>query len=250
MELAGKVAVVTGGAGGIGRATAKLLAANGAAVVVADLKDDMGRETVDQITHAGGTATYRHVDLTVEPDVEALMAHAVEAFGRLDIAVNNAGITGAYGPVARLSLADWRRVMAVNLDAVFLCIRAEVPRLLDSGGGAIVNTASAAGLMGFAQLPAYVAAKHAVIGLTKSVALEHARHGIRVNAVCPGSVRTPMLEAFAGSAEAVESMGSVSPIGRVAAPEEIAEAIVWLCSARASYVTGVAVPIDGGALAT
>jgi NAD(P)-dependent dehydrogenase (short-subunit alcohol dehydrogenase family) len=250
MELAGKVAVVTGGAGGIGRATAKLLAANGAAVVVADLKDEMGRETIDQITRAGGTAVYRHVDVTVEPDVEALMAHAVEAFGRLDIAVNNAGITGAYGPVARLSLPDWRRVMAVNLDAVFLCIRAEVPRLLESGGGAIVNTASAAGLMGFAQLPAYVAAKHAVIGLTKSVALEHARHGIRVNAVCPGSVRTPMLEAFAGSAAAVESMGEVSPIGRVAAPEEIAQAILWLCSARASYVTGVAVPIDGGALAT
>ena len=250
MELAGKVAVVTGGAGGIGRATAKLLAANGAAVVAADLKDEMGRETIDQITQAGGTATYRHVDVTVESDVEALMAHAVEAFGRLDIAVNNAGITGAYGPVAQLSLADWRRVMAVNVDGVFLCIRAEVPRLLESGGGAIVNTASAAGLMGFAQLPAYVAAKHAVIGLTKSVALEHARHGIRVNAVCPGSVRTPMLEAFAGSAAAVESMGAVSPIGRVAAPEEIAQAILWLCSARASYVTGVAIPIDGGALAT
>lgn len=250
MEFTGKVAIVTGGAGGIGRATAKLLAAGGAMVVVADLKDEMGNETIEQISGAGGQAAYRHVDLTVESDVDALMAYTVDHFGRLDIAVNNAGISGTYTPVAEMTLADWRRTMAINLDAVFLCIRAEIPRMLAAGGGVIVNTASAAGLMGYPLLPAYVAAKHAVVGLTKSVALEHARRGIRVNAVCPGGVKTPMLEAFAGSPEAADSMGTTSPIGRLGRPDEIAEAIVWLCSDRASYVTGVAFPIDGGVLAT
>jgi NAD(P)-dependent dehydrogenase (short-subunit alcohol dehydrogenase family) len=133
---------------------------------------------------------------------------------------------------------------------VFLCIRAEIPYLLASGGGSIVNTASAAGLIGFAGLPAYVASKHAVVGLTKSVALEHAGDGIRVNAVCPGSVRTPMLEAFAGSEQVLEAMGSAAPIGRIGRPEEIAEAVVWLCSEKASFVTGVALPVDGGVIAT
>jgi NAD(P)-dependent dehydrogenase (short-subunit alcohol dehydrogenase family) len=250
MELSGKIAVVTGGAGGIGRATARLLAANGARVVVTDIKDKMGQEAVEHIRQAGGTARYRHADLRLETDVEALMADAVDTFGRLDIAVNNAGISGTYGPTAQLSFADWQRTIAVNLHAVFLCMRAEIPRLLASGGGSIVNTASAAGLIGFAGLPAYVAAKHAVVGLTKSVALEHARDGIRVNAVCPGSVRTPMLEAFAGSEEALEAMGQASPVGRIGRPEEIAEAIVWLCSEKAAFVTGVAMPVDGGVIAT
>jgi NAD(P)-dependent dehydrogenase (short-subunit alcohol dehydrogenase family) len=249
-ELAGKVAVVTGGASGIGRATAGRLAAAGARVVVADVKDDMGRETVLEIGGAGGVAEYRHADVTSEEEVEALMAAAVEAFGRLDIAVNNAGVAGHFGPVADLSLAEWRRMIDVNLTAVFLCLRAEIPRLRASGGGAIVNMSSGAGLMGFAGLAAYVASKHAVIGLTKSVALEQARHGIRVNAVCPGSVRTPMLEGFAGSEEAVERMGKMSPIGRLGTPAEIADAIVWLCSPRAAFVTGVALPVDGGVLAT
>ena len=250
MEFTGKVAVVTGGSGGIGRATAKLLAANGATVVIADVKDEMGAGTVDQIVAAGGRATYRHVDLTVESEVEALMASTIEELGRLDIAVNNAGISGTYTSVAEMTLADWRRTMAINLDGVFLCLRAEIPRMLTGGGGAIVNTASVAGLMGYPLLPAYVAAKHAVVGLTKSVALEYARRGIRVNAVCPGGVKTPMLEAFAGSSKGADSMGAVSPVGRLGQPEEIAEAIVWLCSSRASYVTGTALPIDGGVLAT
>jgi NAD(P)-dependent dehydrogenase (short-subunit alcohol dehydrogenase family) len=249
-EFEGKVAVVTGGAGGIGRATAKLLAAGGARVLVADVKDREGRETVDQIIAARGVATYRHTDVTVEAEVEALMAAVVETHGRLDIGINNAGIAGAPARLTELSFADWRRTIDVNLHGVFLCMRAEIPRLLAGGGGAIVNTSSAAGLMGFPGLAAYVASKHGVIGLTKSAALEHARDGIRINAVCPGGVRTPMLEAFAGSAAALEAMGRTAPMGRLASPEEIAGAIVWLCSAAASFVTGAAMSVDGGVMAT
>jgi NAD(P)-dependent dehydrogenase (short-subunit alcohol dehydrogenase family) len=246
----GQVAVVTGGAGGIGRATAKLLAAGGARVLVADVKDREGRETIEQIAAAGGIAAYRRADVTVEAEVEALVAAAIDTYGRLDIGVNNAGIVGAPARVAELSVADWRRTIDVNLHGVFLCMRAEIPRLLAGGGGAIVNTSSAAGLMGFPGLAAYVASKHGVVGLTRSAALEHARDGIRINAVCPGGVRTPMLEAFAGSETAIEAMGRTAPMHRLAQPEEIAAAIVWLCSDAASFVTGTALSVDGGVMAT
>ncbi len=246
----GKVAVVTGGAGGIGRATAELLAAGGARVLVADVKDREGRETVERIVAAGGVGAYRRTDVTEEAEVEALMAAAVETYGRLDIGVNNAGISGATARVTELSFAAWRRTMDVNLHAVFLCMRAEIPRLLAGGGGTIVNTSSAAGLMGFPGMAAYVASKHGVIGLTKTAALEHARDGIRINAVCPGGVRTPMLEAFAGSEAALEAMGQTAPMRRLASPEEIAAAIVWLCSDAASFVTGTAMSVDGGVMAT
>jgi len=246
----GKVAVVTGGAGGIGRATAELLAAGGARVLVADVKDREGRETVERIVAAGGVGAYRRTDVTEEAEVEALMAAAVETYGRLDIGVNNAGISGATARVTELSFAAWRRTMDVNLHAVFLCMRAEIPRLLVGGGGTIVNTSSAAGLMGFPGMAAYVASKHGVIGLTKTAALEHARDGIRINAVCPGGVRTPMLEAFAGSEAALEAMGQTAPMRRLASPEEIAAAIVWLCSDAASFVTGTAMSVDGGVMAT
>lgn len=249
MEFDGKVVVVTGGASGIGRATARRFASLGARVVVGDVSDPSGRETAELIRADGGEARYRHTDVTLEADVEALMADAVDAFGRLDVAFNNAGAVGAYGPTAELSLDDWRRIVDVNLSAVFLCIKAEIPRLLASGGGAIVNNASGAGLIGFAGLPAYVATKHGVVGLTKSVALEHAQTGIRVNAVCPGSVRTPMLRAFAGDDRAMEKMGAIAPMGRLGTPEEVAEAVVWLASERASFLTGVALPVDGGVMA-
>jgi len=249
-EFHGKVAVVTGGAGGIGRATAELLAAGGARVLVADVKDRDGRETVERIVGAGGIAGYRRTDVTVEAEVEALMAAAVDTYGRLDIGINNAGIAGTLARVTDLSLADWRRMIDVNLHGVFLCMRAEIPRMLAGGGGAIVNTSSAAGLMGFPGMAAYVASKHAVIGLTKTAALEHARNGIRINAVCPGGVRTPMLEAFAGSEAALEAMGKTAPMCRLATPEEIAAAIVWLCSDAASFVTGTAMSVDGGVMAT
>ena len=179
-----------------------------------------------------------------------MVAATVSAFGRLDVAVNNAGRTGTFAPVQDADPAAWQDTLAVNLTGVFLCLRAEIPGMLASGGGSIVNTSSGAGLMGFAGLSAYVASKHGVIGLTRSVALECARSGIRVNAVCPGTVRTPMLEAFTGNSEAtLKGMGSAMPIGRLADPAEIAESIVWLASPASSYVTGHALAVDGGASA-
>ena len=248
-DLSGKVALVTGGASGIGRATVERLAGRGAAVLVADLGEG---ELGDGDTLDGDRVRFRRTDVTDVDDVTAMVGDAVDAFGRLDIAVNNAGTSGTYAALADQPLDDWDRTIAVNLTAVFTCLRAEIPAMLASdGGGAIVNTSSGAGLMGFANLPAYVASKHGVIGLTKSVALEFARKGVRVNAVCPGTVRTPMLLGFSGGdVGAMESMGAMAPIGRIGEPDEIADAIVWLCTDEARFVTGVALPVDGGVLAT
>lgn len=249
----GRVGLVTGGASGIGRATVERFAAEGACVLVADIDLEGASASVEQAVAAGAEPSRvaaRQVDVTEPDQVSAMVADAVERWGRLDFAVNNAGISGRPAPLPEQRLDDWNRMLAVNLTSVFLCLQAEVPAMLDSGGGSIVNTSSAAGLIGFASLPGYVASKHGVVGLTKSVALEYARQGIRVNAVCPATVRTAMLEAFAGSTEAVERMGALAPIGRVGEPPEIAEAIVWLCSDAASFVTGHALPVDGGVLAT
>ncbi len=244
-SLAGRVAVITGGGSGIGQATARLMVAQGALVLVADIDGDAAHATAVEI----GAEAMR-VDVTVPEDATAMVGRAIDRFGRLDIAVNNAGVSSAYARVPELVLEDWHRTIAVNLTGVFLCMQAEIPRLLD-GGGAIVNVASAAGMMGVPGLSAYSASKHGVIGLTRSAALECARKGVRINAVLPGTVRTPMLEGFTGGDEAVlEGMGRTSPVGRLAAPEEIAEAILWLCSDAASYVTGHAMAVDGGALAT
>ncbi len=250
-DFAGKVALVTGGASGIGRAVARRLALGGASVLVADRDEVGGQGTIDLIASDGGIAHVRAVDVTDADEVAAMVDDAVATYGRLDIAVNNAGTSGTYAPLAEQTLDDWNRTLAVNLTSMFLSMQAEIPALLDAGGGSIVNTASGAGLMGFAHLPAYVASKHGVVGLTKSVALEFARTGVRVNAVCPGSVRTPMLEGFAGGDEAtLENMGRMQPIGRLGTSDEIAEAIAWLCSDAASFVTGVALPVDGGVMAT
>jgi NAD(P)-dependent dehydrogenase (short-subunit alcohol dehydrogenase family) len=249
----GRVALVTGGASGIGRATCRRLAAHGARLLVTDLDAEGGEATVAEIVDGGidaGVVAFRQVDVADPAQVGAMVDDAVTRWGRLDIAFNNAGMSGTYAALPDQTLDDWERTLAVNLTSVFLCLQAEVAAMLESGGGAIVNTASSAGLMGFANLPAYVASKHGVIGLTKSVALEYARQGIRVNAVCPGTVRTTMLERFAGSAEAVERMGAMAPIGRIGEPEEIAEAVAWLCSDAASFVTGHALAADGGVLAT
>ncbi len=248
-DLSSKVALVTGGASGIGRATVERLAARGAAVLVADIHEG---ELADGDLLDGDRVRFRRTDVTDVDDVTAMVVDAVDAFGRLDIAVNNAGTSGTYAALADQPLDDWDRTIAVNLTAVFTCLRAEIPAMLASeGGGAIVNTSSGAGLMGFANLPAYVASKHGVIGLTKSVALEFARKGVRVNAVCPGTVRTPMLLGFSGGdVGAMEAMGAMAPIGRIGEPDEIAEAIVWLCTDEARFVTGVALPVDGGVLAT
>jgi NAD(P)-dependent dehydrogenase (short-subunit alcohol dehydrogenase family) len=251
LDFDGRVAVVTGGASGIGRASAELFASRGARVVVADLDDAQGAAAVAAINALEGEAVFVRADVTDPGQVAAVVSTAVESFGRLDFALNNAGVPGTYAALDEQDLADWQRTIAVNLTSVFLSLQAEIPAMLDSGGGSIVNTASAAGLMGFANLPAYVASKHGVIGLTKSVALEYAQAGIRVNAVCPGSIRTQMLEGFVGGNQnALEGMGRMQPIGRLGTPEEVAAAVVWLCSDAAAFVTGHALAVDGGVLAT
>lgn len=246
----GKVALVTGAASGIGRATARRLGRAGAKVLVTDIDGEGAEDVAEAITSAGGEAGALSVDVSDPVQVTAMVDHVVERWGGLDLAFNNAGVSGTFAALADQTLADWERTLTINLTSVFLCLQAEIPAMLASGGGAIVNTSSAAGQMGFVNLPAYVASKHGVIGLTKSVALEFARKGVRVNAVCPGTVRTTMLEAFAGSMKAVEDMGTMAPIGRVGEPEEIAEAVVWLLSDAASFVTGQALAADGGVLAT
>jgi NAD(P)-dependent dehydrogenase (short-subunit alcohol dehydrogenase family) len=220
-------------------------------VVVADCADEAGLQTVALIEDAGGEAGFVHTDVTLAADVEAMVDFAVDAYGGLDFALNNAGTTGPSAPTAEYSEADWDRVVAINLKSVFLSIKYEIPAMLARGGGAIVNTSSGAGLVGFAGLPAYVATKHAVVGLTKAAALECVGAGIRVNAICPGSTRTPMLERYMGGDPRLEKMMARSaPIGRLARPEEIAAAVLWLCSDAASFMVGAAIPVDGGAVAT
>ena len=233
--MKGKIALVTGGASGIGAATVALLAARGATVVVADLA------TGDGVVP---------LDVTDEAAVQALVDSIVAEHGRLDLAANVAGTPGVYAEVADSATETWRHTMAVNLDGAYFCLRSELRAMRTTGAGAVVNVASAAGQMGVPGLAAYSASKHGVIGLTKSAALEVARHGIRVNAVLPGSIRTPMLRGFAGGdAEALEKMGRRSPMGRLGEPEEIAEAIVWLLSDAATYLTGTCLEADGGVAA-
>jgi NAD(P)-dependent dehydrogenase (short-subunit alcohol dehydrogenase family) len=233
--LAGKVALVTGGASGIGAATVEMLRAQGATVVAADLAAGDGIEALDVIDDGA---------------VGALVASVVDRHGRLDLAANVAGVPGAYANIADSSTADWRRTLAVNLDGVYFCLRAELRAMLASGSGAVVNVASSAARMGVPGQAAYSASKHGALGLTKSAALEVARQGIRVNAVCPGTVRTPMLSGFVGGDdELLEKMGRRSPMGRLGEPSEIAAAVVWLLSDDASFVTGNALSPDGGVAA-
>jgi len=246
----GKAVLVTGGASGLGAAAVGLLTGAGARVVVADLDADRGSAVVEEVRAGGGEAVFQATDVTREADVAAAVRRALETYGRLDGAINNAGTTGPSNPTADYTLEDWNRVLALNLTGVFLGLKHEIPALLERGGGAIVNTSSGAGLVGFAGLPAYVASKHAVIGLTRAAALEYVQAGIRINAVCPGSTRTPMLEGFMGGDPAIErAMAKSAPIGRLARPDEIAAAMVWLLSDAASFVVGHAFAVDGGAVA-
>jgi NAD(P)-dependent dehydrogenase (short-subunit alcohol dehydrogenase family) len=248
-DFEGKVALVTGGASGLGQAAVRLLAGRGARVVVADLDAAGGDATVAQVGEAGGEALFLRTDVTNESDVAAAVAKAVDTWGRLDCALNNAGTTGPSKPTADYTLEEWNAVVALNLTSVFLCLKHEIPQMVGQGGGAIVNTSSGAGLVGFAGLPGYVATKHGVIGLTRAAALEYVKAGVRVNAVCPGSTRTPMLEGFMGGDPLIErAMEQSAPIGRLARPEEIAEAMVWLLSDAASFVVGHAFAVDGGAV--
>ncbi len=247
-SLRGRAGIVTGAGSGLGRATALTFAAAGARVVVADIAVARGESVVAEVQAAGGAAIFLATDVTDPAASERLVARCRDEFGALDFAVNNAGTTGTPGSVADYPLDAWRATMAVNLDGVFFAMRAELPAMLEAGRGAIVNVASGAGLVGFAGLPAYVASKHGVVGLTKSAALEVASRGVRINCVCPGSVRTPMLEGFMGGDERVErAMTAGVPMGRLGTPEEIADSIAWLCSDAASYLVGHALVVDGGA---
>jgi NAD(P)-dependent dehydrogenase (short-subunit alcohol dehydrogenase family) len=248
-DLAGKVALVTGAASGIGAASALAFAAAGARVAACD-RDLAGAEaTAKLIAEAGGEAIALSVDVTDADQTQAMVDRVVEAFGRLDCAHNNAGITGATAPLDKYAVSEWDKVLAVNLTGVFLCLRAEVPAMKAGGGGAVVNTASFSGLVAVPRIPAYVASKHGVVGLTKAAAVEFGRTGVRVNAVCPGSTRTPMVDGFTGGdARIEEAMAGVSPMNRLAEPEEIARTVVWLCSDEAAFVNGHSLAVDGGAV--
>ena len=248
-DFDGRAALVTGGGSGLGQAACRLLAERGANVLIADVNGDGGAETVEQCRAAGADAEFQRTDVTQEGEVAAAVAAAVGRWGRLDCAINNAGTTGPTKPTADYTLEEWNSVVALNLTGVFLGLKHQIPQMVAQGGGAIVNTSSGAGLMGFAGLPGYVATKHAVLGLTKAAALEYVSAGVRVNAVCPGSTRTPMLEGWMGGDPAIEkAMASSAPIGRLAQPEEIAQAMVWLLSDAASFMVGHAMAVDGGAV--
>jgi NAD(P)-dependent dehydrogenase (short-subunit alcohol dehydrogenase family) len=249
--LNGKVTLVTGAASGIGRAAAIAFAREGAKVLVADMTEDAGRETVKLIQEAGGEASFCKCDVARATEAEALVATAVKTFGRLDGAFNNAGVAGKIARTADDTEENFDRIMAVNLRGVWLCMKYEIQQMVKQGnGGAIVNTASAAGLVGSHGMPAYAASKHGVIGLTKTAALEYARAAIRVNAVCPGVIDTAMVAGMVSNHPRLkDKLISVEPIARMGKPSEIAEAVTWLLSDAASFVTGAAMPVDGGMIA-
>lgn len=248
-NFAGKVAFVTGAASGIGRAAAVAFAREGASVVVADVSESGSQETVRLVEGLGGRALAVRCDVTQAEDVKAALAKNIEAFGRLDFAFNNAGIEPKNpAPTADYDEQEWNRILDINLRGVFLCMKHEIPLILKhGGGGAIVNTSSGAGIIGIKGSPAYTAAKHGVIGLTKAAALDYASKKIRINAVCPGYIDTPMMSRFTGGTD--EGRAKVigeEPVGRMGKPEEIAAAVVWLCSDAAAFMVGHAMVIDGG----
>ena len=241
-----RVAFVTGAASGIGRATAKAFAASGYAVALVDRTEDAGREAEAEIGQTGECA-FIPCDVTDDSAVKNAVEQAVQRFGRLDAAFNAAGIDGEAGKfTADSTIENWNRVIAIDLTGVWSCMRHQIPAMLASGGGAIVNCSSVAGLVGAPTFSAYVAAKHGVVGLTKTAALEYARQGIRVNAVCPGMIDTPMTRAGGLTAEILEPLLAESPIGRFAQPIEVATAVLWFCDPSASFVTGQALAVDGG----
>jgi len=246
----GKIALVTGAGTGIGRAAALLFAREGARVLATDIADESLEETVDLIRRAGGEASFRHVDVSLEGDVASMVEGCVSEFGRLDCAFNNAGIAGPAAPLHQIDFEAFNRTLAINLGGVFLCMKYEIPVMQSQKAGAIVNTSSGAGVMAAPTMSPYCATKHAILGLTRTAAIENARTGVRVNAVCPGSTDTPMLRATMELGEGVEKMIRASmPGGRFGTAEEVAESVVWLCSDRASFVSGHSMLVDGGSVA-
>ncbi len=251
-DMNGKTAIVTGAASGIGRATALLFAARGAKVIVSDVDQSGMEQTVGAIDDAGGEAHLVPCDISRPDEVARLIETTIDMFDRLDYACNNAGIEGEIADTVECSIENWRRVIDINLTGTWLCMKHEIPHMLapSNGGGAIVNVSSIAGLIGFGGLPAYVASKHGMNGLTKTAALEYAQRGIRINAVCPGAIETPMIHRVTHhDAQEEAAMIARHPMGRMGTPEEIAELIVWLCSDAASYITGQMIAADGGYVA-
>jgi len=249
-KLDGRVAIVTGGASGIGKASADLFAREGAKVVVCDWDERGGMDTVTAICSAGGEATFVRTDVSNEADVRSMVTSTVERYGRLDVLFNNAGIEGHMGvPTGETSLEDWNRVIAVNLTGVFLGCRYAIPEMLKNGGGSIVNNASVAGMVGFAGIPAYCASKGGVVQLTKTTALEYATQGIRVNCLCPGVIDTPMVRRAAPSDADVAGYSAMEPVGRLGRPEEVAALALFLAADDSSFITGAIIPVDGGFVA-
>ncbi len=251
MLFDGKVALVTGGTSGIGETTAIAFAREGAKVVIAGRRPAEGEAVVEQIRAMNGDALFVQADVSREEAVQNLITRIVGQYGRLDYAFNNAGIESPPAPLAEQSLEHFDTIMAINLRGVFLSLKYEIPAMLQTGGGAIVNTSSVGGLVGFAGVGPYVATKHAVIGLTRVAALDYAKQGIRVNAVAPGSIVTPMVERMTDrNPEVNAQIAAMHPMGRQGTPEDVAEAVIWLCSEKSSFVTGQWITMDGGLTAT
>lgn len=242
-----KVVIVTGSASGIGAATALLFAKEGARVVVSDLQEEKGREVVKQIEEAGGKATFFKADVSKAEDNEALVNFTVETYGKLDVAVNNAGIGGEANKIADMSLEGWHKVISINLDSIFYGLKYQIPAMQKNGGGSIINISSILGSVGFMGSAAYVAAKHGILGITKTAALEYSSEKIRINAVGPAFIDTPLLDQL--DEEVKQQLIGMHPIGRFGKSEEVAEIILWLGSDKASFATGAYYPIDGGYLA-
>ena len=247
MELKGKVALITGAASGIGESTALLFAKEGAKVFLTDINEKDGKALVEKIEASGGKAAFLKADTSQPEDSEKSVAEAIKKFGKLDIAVNNAGIGGPQKPVGEYEIEAWDKVISINLSGVFYGMRYQIPAMLKNGSGSIINVASILGSVGFANSAAYVAAKHGVVGLTKSAALEYSAKGIRVNSVGPAFIKTPLLKGL--DEELLSQLVNVHPIGRLGGADEVAQLFVWLASERASFATGAYYPIDGGYLA-